>query len=63
MLQGNGSRLQIYVRKDAVGDQAFELYKLLDLGDPVEYLEIPTLRHNAWDAAYRSRAEFATYSN
>jgi len=34
-LQQNGQRLQIYVRKDAVGDQAFELYKLLDLGDHV----------------------------
>jgi lysyl-tRNA synthetase class 2 len=28
-----GVRLQIYVRKDAVGDRAFELYQLLDLGD------------------------------
>jgi len=27
------TRLQIYVRKDAVGDRAFELYQLLDLGD------------------------------
>lgn len=34
-LQQNGTRLQIYVRKDAVGDQAFELYKLLDLGDHI----------------------------
>ena len=34
-LQQNGSRLQIYVRKDAVGDQGFELYKLLDLGDHI----------------------------
>jgi lysyl-tRNA synthetase, class II len=34
-LQQNGQRLQIYVRKDAVGDQAFELYKLLDLGDHI----------------------------
>ena len=34
-LQQNGERLQIYVRKDAVGDQAFELYKLLDLGDHI----------------------------
>ena len=31
----NGARLQIYVRKDDVGEQAFELYKLLDLGDHV----------------------------
>ena len=34
-LQQNGTRLQIYVRKDAVGDQAFDLYKLLDLGDHI----------------------------
>jgi lysyl-tRNA synthetase class 2 len=34
-LQQNGMRLQIYVRKDAVGDPAFELYKLLDLGDHI----------------------------
>jgi lysyl-tRNA synthetase class 2 len=34
-LQQNGERLQIYVKKDAVGEKAFELYKLLDLGDHV----------------------------
>ncbi len=34
-LQQDGKRLQIYVKKDAVGDQGFELYKLLDLGDHV----------------------------
>jgi len=34
-LQQNGVRLQIYVKKDAVGEKAFELYKLLDLGDHV----------------------------
>jgi lysyl-tRNA synthetase class 2 len=34
-LQQNGERLQIYVKKDAVGENAFELYKLLDLGDHV----------------------------
>jgi len=34
-LQQEGARLQIYVRKDAVGDTAFELYKLLDLGDHI----------------------------
>jgi lysyl-tRNA synthetase class 2 len=32
-LQQDGARLQLYVKKDAVGDQTFELYKLLDLGD------------------------------
>ncbi len=34
-LQQNGARLQIYVKKDAVGEKGFELYKLLDLGDHV----------------------------
>jgi len=34
-LQQEGERLQIYVRLDAVGEQAFALYKLLDLGDHI----------------------------
>ena len=34
-LQQEGQRLQIYVRKDAVGDPAFDLYKQLDLGDHI----------------------------
>jgi lysyl-tRNA synthetase, class II len=34
-LQQGGQKLQIYVKKDAVGDKGFELYKLLDLGDHV----------------------------
>ena len=34
-LQQDGQRLQIYVKKDAVGDKGFELYKLLDLGDHI----------------------------
>ena len=34
-LQQNGQRLQIYVKKDAVGDKGFDLYKLLDLGDHI----------------------------
>jgi lysyl-tRNA synthetase class 2 len=32
-LQQEGARLQIYVKLDAVGEKAFQLYKLLDLGD------------------------------
>ncbi len=35
VLQQNGQRLQIYVRMDAVGEQAFQLYKLLDIGDHI----------------------------
>jgi lysyl-tRNA synthetase, class II len=34
-LQQAGERLQIYVRLDAVGEQGFQLYKLLDLGDHI----------------------------
>jgi lysyl-tRNA synthetase, class II len=34
-LQQGGKKLQIYVKKDAVGEKGFELYKLLDLGDHV----------------------------
>jgi len=34
-LQQAGKKLQIYVKKDAVGDSGFELYKLLDLGDHI----------------------------
>jgi len=32
-LAGDGAKLQIYVRLDVVGEKAFELFKLLDLGD------------------------------
>jgi lysyl-tRNA synthetase class 2 len=34
-LQQQAQRLQIYVRLDAVGEQGFALYKLLDLGDHI----------------------------
>ncbi len=34
-LQQGGQRFQIYVRKDDVGEDAFALYKLLDLGDHI----------------------------
>ncbi|HVI08798.1 MAG TPA: lysine--tRNA ligase [Candidatus Binatia bacterium] len=34
-LQQDGQRLQIYVKKDAVGEKGFEIYKLLDLGDHI----------------------------
>ena len=34
-VQQGGKRLQIYVRLDAVGENAFQLYKLLDTGDYV----------------------------
>ncbi len=34
-LQGSGSRIQIYVRKDVVGERGFQLFHLLDLGDHV----------------------------
>jgi lysyl-tRNA synthetase class 2 len=34
-LQGGGNRMQIYVRKDVVGEAGFQLFHLLDLGDSV----------------------------
>jgi lysyl-tRNA synthetase class 2 len=34
-LQGSGKRIQIYVKKDVVGDRGFQLFQLLDLGDHV----------------------------
>jgi len=34
-LQQDGQRLQIYVKKDAVGEKGFDLFKLLDLGDHI----------------------------
>ena len=34
-LQGSGKRIQIYVKKDVVGDLRFQLFHLLDLGDSI----------------------------
>jgi lysyl-tRNA synthetase, class II len=34
-LQGGGGRLQIYLRKDVLGEKGFGLFHLLDLGDQV----------------------------
>jgi lysyl-tRNA synthetase, class II len=34
-LQGDGKRLQIYVKKDVVGEKGFQLFQLLDLGDHI----------------------------
>ncbi len=34
-VQGGGGRLQVYVRKDVVGERGFELFHLLDLGDQI----------------------------
>jgi lysyl-tRNA synthetase class 2 len=34
-LQASGSRIQIYVKKDVVGEAGFQLFHLLDLGDSV----------------------------
>ena len=32
-LQSDGARLQVYIKLDEVGEKAFQLFKLLDLGD------------------------------
>ena len=34
-IQGGGGRIQIYVKKDVVGEKGFELFHLLDLGDSI----------------------------
>jgi lysyl-tRNA synthetase, class II len=34
-LQGGGRRIQVYVRKDVVGEEGFALFHLLDLGDSI----------------------------
>src|SRR5690349_23318430 len=34
-LQQNGERLQIYVKKDAVGERDFALFKMVDIGDVI----------------------------
>ena len=34
-IAGDGGRLQIYVRQDVVGEEAYKLFRLLDLGDIV----------------------------
>ncbi len=34
-LQGSGGRIQIYIKKDIVGEKGFELFHLLDLGDSI----------------------------
>ena len=34
-LQSGGARIQIYVKKDVVGERGFQLFQLLDLGDSI----------------------------
>jgi lysyl-tRNA synthetase class 2 len=34
-VQGAGKRIQVYVRKDVVGEKGFQLFQLLDLGDHI----------------------------
>jgi lysyl-tRNA synthetase class 2 len=34
-LQQRGRQLQLYIKKDAVGEKGFELFKLLDIGDHI----------------------------
>lgn len=36
--------------------------RLLAAGAPVEYIEYPNVRHNAWDSAYRNGAVFAWFA-
>ncbi len=32
-MTGDGVRLQLYIKLDVVGEQAYQLFRLLDLGD------------------------------
>ena len=32
-IAGDGARLQVYIRQDVVGEEAYKLFKLIDLGD------------------------------
>ena len=32
-IAGDGARLQVYIRQDVVGEEAYKLFKLMDLGD------------------------------
>ena len=34
-LQGGGKRIQVYIKKDVVGEKGFALFQLLDLGDVI----------------------------
>ncbi|HUV30638.1 MAG TPA: lysine--tRNA ligase [Acidobacteriota bacterium] len=40
-LRGASERIQVYVRKDAVGDEAFAVFDLLDLGDIIGCEGVP----------------------
>ena len=37
--------------------------RLLDAGEPVEYIEYPGVRHNAWDFAYRNGGVFDWFAS
>ena len=59
-LQQAGQRMQLYVRKDDVGEDGFALYKLLDLGDHIGATRLPLPHaHRRTDrACYMSRLTF-----
>ncbi|MCY4586842.1 MAG: lysine--tRNA ligase [Bryobacterales bacterium] len=52
-LQQQGERLQVYVRKDEVGNAAFELYKKLDAGDVIG-VEGPLFRTRTGELTVRA---------
>ena len=50
-VQQGGVRLQIYVRKDDVGEAQFAIYKLLDLGDHIGVKGVPIYHSDRRDYA------------
>ena len=54
-LQDETGRIQIYVRRDAVGEEAFDLWKLLDIGDFVG-VEGPVFRTRTGEMTVKAQA-------
>jgi len=67
-LAGNGLNLPIRLYQGeldpAVRPESTRAWhrRLLNAGVPVEYIEYPGVRHNAWDMAYRNGAVFAWFA-
>ncbi len=56
-LAGQGKRLQVYVKLDVVGPEAFELFRLLDLGDTIG-VEGPLFRTKTQELTIRTEKVF-----
>jgi len=58
-LQQDGQRLQIYVKKDAIGDAGYELWKLLDLGDHIGGFRDICFGRRTANSAFMPRNDFS----